>query len=52
MCVAIYFVCWWSYWWSDSSCGVRWFSADEVKDLKVPPADVPILEVVFSRAKH
>ena len=23
---------------------MRWFSADEVKDLKVPPADVPILE--------
>lgn len=31
---------------------MRWFSADEVKDLKVPPADVPILEAVFSPAKH
>ena len=31
---------------------MRWFSADEVKDLKVPPADVPILEVVFSEEKH
>ena len=31
---------------------MRWFSADEVKDLQVPPADVPILEAVFSPAKH
>jgi len=31
---------------------MRWFSADEVKDLKVPLADVPILEAVFSEEKH
>ena len=31
---------------------MRWFSADELKALKVPPADVPILEVVFSQEKH
>ena len=29
---------------------MRWFSADEVKALKVPPADVPILEVVMFQA--
>ena len=29
---------------------MRWFSADEVKDLKVPPADVPILEAVMFQA--
>ena len=31
---------------------MRWFSVDEVKDLEAPPADVPILEAVFSPAKQ